>query len=113
MHMSEPNTHAPKPAASHGPSFQAYMIVFFVLCVCTGLSFLANQIFGQGHTSMYIIMVVSVVKATLVAVIFMHLKTDWPRVYCIIIPVSVMGVMMMIVLLPDILLSWHHYYYAP
>ncbi len=100
-----------QPAAHHGPNFQAYINVFIALCVLTGVSFLANLVLGQGHASMWIIMAVSVVKATLVAVIFMHLITDWSKVYCIIIPVCVMGVMMMIVLLPDIVLGWHNYLY--
>ena len=45
------------------------------------------------------------VKAACVAAIFMHLKFDFGKVYCIIIPVSIMAVMMIIVLLPDIVLS--------
>jgi caa(3)-type oxidase subunit IV len=110
--MSEHEMHSPPAkAADHGPNFQAYMYVFFALCVLTATSFLANLLLGQGHASLVIIMAVSVIKATLVAMIFMHLKGDWPKLYCIIIPVCVMGVMMMIVLLPDIVLSWHHYYY--
>ena len=110
--MSEHEMHSPAvKAADHGPSFQAYMYVFGFLCVLTLTSFLANFLLGQGHASMVIILMVSVVKATLVAMIFMHLKFDWSKVYCIIIPVCVMGVMMMIVLLPDIVLAWHHYYY--
>ena len=40
--------------------------------------------------------------------IFMHLQADWGKVYFIIIPVIVMGIMMMIVLMPDIVLTWHH-----
>jgi hypothetical protein len=43
-----------------------------------------------------------------VALIFMHLKFDFGRLYCIIIPVSIMAVMMIIVLLPDIVIGWHH-----
>jgi caa(3)-type oxidase subunit IV len=107
-------THINTPAArvaDHGPNFQAYMYVFFALCVLTATSFFANLLLGRGHTSFVVIMLVSVVKATLVGLIFMHLKFDWPKVYCIIIPVSVMGVMMMIVLLPDIVFAWHHYFY--
>jgi caa(3)-type oxidase subunit IV len=100
---------APVPqAAEHGPNFQTYIAVFIALSVCTGLSFLANMIFGQGHTSMVIIMVVAVVKATLVAMIFMHLKFDWSKLYCIVIPVCAMAVMIVIVLLPDIVFAWHH-----
>ena len=105
------------PASAHGPNFQTYMFVFYALCVLTLTSFLANlfltQMMGLPHLSMVVIMAVSVAKATLVAMIFMHLKFDWPKVYCIIIPVCVMGVMMMIVLLPDIVIAWHqgHYLY--
>jgi caa(3)-type oxidase subunit IV len=118
--MSEPfggnsNSHAttapPIQGADHGPSFQVYMYVFYALCVLTATSFLANQLLGRGQTTFVVIMLVSIVKATLVAMIFMHLKFDWPRLYCIIIPVCVMGVMMMIVLLPDIVLGWHQYFY--
>ena len=118
--MSEPlvnNSKAPQNntptvrAADHGPNFQAYMYVFYALCVLTATSFFANLILGRNQTSFVVIMIVSVVKATLVGLIFMHLKFDWPKLYCIIIPVCVMGVMMMIVLLPDIVLGWHHYFY--
>jgi caa(3)-type oxidase subunit IV len=116
--MSEPfagNSDAPTPpeikGAPHSPNFQAYMYVFYALCVFTAVSFLANALLGRGQASFVVIMLVAVVKATLVAIIFMHLKVDWPKVYCIIIPVSIMGVMMMIVLLPDIVFAWHHYFY--
>jgi caa(3)-type oxidase subunit IV len=114
--MAEHDLNGPiaKPA-HHGPNFQAYMFVFYALSALTAVSFLSNWLvahaMGLEHLSMVIILAVAVVKATLVAVIFMHLKFDWPKVYCIIIPVCVMGVMMMIVLLPDIVISWHHYLY--
>jgi hypothetical protein len=57
---------------------------------------------------MGLIMIVSVVKATLVALIFMHLKFDWGRLYFLVIPVLILGVMMMVVLLPDIVIGWHY-----
>jgi caa(3)-type oxidase subunit IV len=104
-----------REAPAHGPNFQAYMYVFYALCVLTLTSFLANLILSQmlhlPHLSLLVIMAVSIAKATLVAMIFMHLKFDGPKLYCIIIPVCVMGVMMMIVLMPDIVFSWHHYFY--
>jgi caa(3)-type oxidase subunit IV len=97
----------PSHAADHaGPTFETYIFVFIALCICTGLSFLANLVFGQGMTSAAIIIVIAVVKASLVASIFMHLKFDWPRLYCIVIPVTVMAIMMMIVLLPDQVFFW-------
>jgi cytochrome c oxidase subunit IV len=103
--------------AHGGPSFQLYMNVFYALSVFTALSFVFNELARHDiisyMTSVTLIVIVAVVKALCVATIFMHLKFDWRRVYCIIIPVSIMAVMMVIVLLPDIVLSWHHGLYEP
>jgi caa(3)-type oxidase subunit IV len=107
--MSDPN----KP--QHAPNFKAYMAVFYILCGLTAVSFVSNGLLahkmGMVQASMWLILLVACVKATCVAMIFMHLKADWPKLYCIIIPVCVMGVMMIIVLLPDIVLGWHYNYY--
>ena len=89
-----------------GPPFKAYIAVFIALALCTALSFVVNGVFGQNQSSMMIILVVAVIKAVLVALIFMHLKFDWSKLYFIIIPVMILTVMMMIVLLPDIVLAW-------
>jgi|ERR1043165_3444317 cytochrome c oxidase subunit IV len=92
-----------------GPSFQMYMYVFYALCVCTALSFAVNYVLGHNHTSAGIIMIVAVIKATLVAGIFMHLKFDWGKVYCIVVPVCIVTVMMVIILSIDTTLAWHAY----
>lgn len=97
--------------AHAGPDFKAYMTVFVILSVLTAVSFVVNAILGQNHASMFIILGVAVVKAVCVAAIFMHLKMDWSNLYFIIIPVVIMAVMMSIVLLPDIVLGWHHNYF--
>ena len=102
-------THA-HPYQDHrpaGPNFQAYLTVFYVLCVLTAASFGVNFVLGQNHTSAAVIVLIAIVKAVCVAGIFMHLRFDWNRLYCIVIPVSILAVMMMIVLLPDIVLGWH------
>ena len=90
-----------------GPSFQAYLMVFGALCVCTAASFIISALMGHNHTSASIIMAVAVVKAVLVAGIFMHLKFDFGKLYCIILPVCVVTVMMVIILSIDIVLAWH------
>ena len=96
-----------EPAAHAGPDFRIYIIIFAALSVFTLLSFLVNAIFGAGnHTGATIIMGIAVIKATLVAMIFMHLKWDWNRLYFLIIPAFILGAMMMMVLMPDIVLSW-------
>ncbi|MSQ95409.1 MAG: hypothetical protein EXR98_12735 [Gemmataceae bacterium] len=92
-----------------GPSFQAYMYVFYALCVCTALSFVVNFALGHNLTSAGIIMFVAIIKATLVAGIFMHLKFDWGKLYCIILPVCIVTVMMVIILSIDTTLAWHAY----
>ena len=58
--------------------------------------------------SFVIILGVAVVKAALVGYIFMHLVSDWRKLYFMIFPAFILGAMMMIVLLPDIVLAWQH-----
>src|SRR5271165_423403 len=99
--MSDTNSHAVSAPKSDA-HFQAYLKVFYALCVLTAVSFITNALLGHGMAAFLIIMAVAIVKAVQVALVFMHLNHDWPKLYCIIIPVCVMGVMMMIVLLPDI-----------
>lgn len=105
----EPQAHAPD--AHGGPSFSAYMNVFYLLCGFTAISFVVNHFLGQNHTSAAIILGVAAVKALCVAAIFMHLRQDWGKLYFIIIPVVIMAVMMSIVFLPDIVLGWHKNYF--
>jgi cytochrome c oxidase subunit IV len=90
-----------------GPSYWTYLYVFLALCVFTAISFLVNWSLGIGsHTGMAVIMCVAVCKATLVCMFFMHLKYEWSKLYFLIVPVAILGVMMMIVLLPDIVFGW-------
>jgi caa(3)-type oxidase subunit IV len=120
--MSEPNEHiapgvgpTPHHVPGHddhaGPSFQTYLNVFYALSVCTALSFVSNyfvaHMLNMHFASAAIIMAVAVLKATLVAGIFMHLKFDWGKLYCIILPVCVVTVMMVIILSIDATLVWH------
>ena len=96
-----------------GPNFQTYLYVFYALAICTAISFVSNyfiaQQMGREFTSATIIMIVAVIKASLVAAIFMHLKFDWSKLYCIILPVCVVTVMMVIILSIDATLAWHAY----
>lgn len=105
-----PHTHTHDAHDHHGPDVKTYMVIFGALVVFTALSFLFNWLANRGvitHTTSFLaILTVAVIKATLVAMFFMHLKFDWGRVYFIVIPVMVLCVMMMIILLPDIVLGW-------
>src|SRR5436309_854764 len=101
-----------EPAAHAGPDFRLYLIIFAALSVFTLLSFVVNwaeRVFGFGaQTGATIIMGIAIIKATLVAMIFMHLKWDWSRLYFLIIPAFILGIMMMFVLMPDVVYSWKH-----
>ena len=99
-------------AGHHDPAalFKAYIQIFVILCGFTAVSFAANTLVHwhviSALTSAIIILIVAVIKAGCVAYIFMHLKYDWGKVYCIMIPVVIMCVMMIIVLMPDGVLGW-------
>jgi cytochrome c oxidase subunit 4 len=97
----------------HGPSlFKVYMIIAVVLSVCTATSFFFNALARaetiSHFTSFVLILGVAILKATLVAMYFMHLKWDWNLLYFLIIPAFILGAMMMVVLMPDILLGQEH-----
>ncbi len=99
-----------EPAAHAGADFRLYLIIFAALSVFTLLSFVVNwaehQFGFSPQTGATIIMGIAIIKATLVAMIFMHLKWDWSRLYFLIIPAFILGAMMMMVLMPDIVLAW-------
>ena len=105
--MTDAQTHA---EAHHGPDVKSYLVIFGALSVFTAISFVVNEFVRHdtisATTGMLLILGVAVVKAVLVGMYFMHLKYDWSKLYCIVIPVSVMAVMMMIVLLPDQVFFW-------
>lgn len=93
----------------HGPGFAAYMTVAAALSVCTVASFFFNGL-AQNQVittfvSFALILSVAILKATLVGLIFMHLKWDWKLLYFLLVPAFILGVMMMVVLMPDALLG--------
>ena len=102
--------HATTDDAAHDLRVRAYFTVFIALSIFTVVSFLANEAVRQGwigaFTSFVIIISVAVIKAFLVGLIFMHLNFDWGKVYFIIVPIFILGVMMMLVLMPDIVIPW-------
>ena len=88
-----------------------YLVVFGALVIFTAISFLVNFAERAGsigkETGFTLILGVAICKAVLVGLFFMHLVFDWRRFYFIIIPVMVLGVLLVIVLLPDIVIAWH------
>jgi cytochrome c oxidase subunit 4 len=103
-HSSDSHAHG------HGEvKTKIYLAIFGALTGFTLISFVANFA-ANNHwishfTSFTIILSVAMVKATLVAMYFMHLVFDWGKVFIMIVPALVLGPMLMVVLLPDIVLS--------
>jgi cytochrome c oxidase subunit 4 len=91
-----------------GPSVQAYLVIFGALSIFTAISFVVNATVGRNTTGMLIILAVAVVKAILVGLYFMHLVVDWGKLYYLIFPTFILAAMFITVLLPDIVLAWHH-----
>ncbi|MER3416210.1 MAG: oxidase [Gemmataceae bacterium] len=84
-----------------------YLAVFGFLVIFTAVSFWTVSRFwplshDAGHT---LVMLVAVVKAVLVAMFFMHLVFDWFKVYYMIVPALVFGIVVMCALLPDMTFS--------
>ena len=96
------------PEHHEGPGFQAYMVVFVALSVFTAISFLVNATVGRNMTGLLIILSVAVIKAILVGLYFMHLVVDWGKLYYLIFPTFILAAMFITVLMPDIVLVWHH-----
>lgn len=69
--MSTPSTHAPQ----HVVSVATYLKVFGALLVLTALTVTVSEM-DLGRTSLLVALTVAVVKAGLVAAIFMHLWYD-------------------------------------
>jgi cytochrome c oxidase subunit 4 len=96
-----------------GPSLQLYLTIAAALAVFTVASFVANFAANPDRhwisktTSFTIILGVAVCKAVLVGAFFMHLKFEWGKLYFMIVPALILGVMMMLVLLPDAVIAWH------
>jgi caa(3)-type oxidase subunit IV len=105
-------TETETPTTEHHAETNAkiYLVIFAALAVFTAASFLANDAMRHEiitpYTSFALILGVAICKTVLVAMFFMHLKLDWSRLYFVIIPVMLLATMMVIVLLPDIVLSW-------
>lgn len=106
--MTEPQAAtAPAEEHGHGPPVRIYLLVFGALCFCTAVSFVVNTTFPlHSPSALGIILGVAVIKAVLVGMFFMHLKYEWSKLYFLIVPVAILGVMMMIVLMPDIVVAW-------
>ena len=100
MNATEANTGNPVDT----PTTRVSLFVFLMLCVLTGLSFwvansylMENKVVGWAA-----MMLVSVAKALLVILFFMHLWWERAWKYVLTIPALFMGVLLVLLLVPDV-----------
>jgi cytochrome c oxidase subunit 4 len=94
----------------HGPTLPMYLGVAAILGVFTASSFIFNEMVRHDMLSnmagLWLILGVAVCKAALVGAFFMHLRYDWFKLYFLIVPTLILGVMMMLVFMPDMVMAW-------
>jgi cytochrome c oxidase subunit 4 len=95
--------HDSQEHAEHG-GVGKYLVVFAALCVLTGVSFFTYSpywTFGK-HAAWALMMCVSVTKAMLVIMFFMHLLWEANWKWVLTIPASFMSLFLCLMLVPDI-----------
>ncbi len=89
-----------------------YIFVFVALCVLTTMSFLTYSDLWRLHVSPEVsrvfMMAVSCTKAMLVIMFFMHLKWEANWKWVLTVPASVMSMLLICALIPDIGLRMRH-----
>ena len=108
-HAADGDEHA---HADHGGNAK-YVYVFLALCVLTGASFFTYSSAWPWHdqplVGRWFMMAVSCTKAMLVISFFMHLKYEADWKYVLTIPASIMSLLLIMALVPDIGLRMRSY----
>jgi len=99
----------------HG-STGLYVTVFVALCILTSMSFLTYFDFWRERVpvgvSRAFMMAVSCCKAMLVITFFMHLKWEANWKWVLTVPASLLAIVLMLVLVPDVGLRMRHASYT-
>jgi cytochrome c oxidase subunit 4 len=93
-------------AHAHGASFRQYIYVFIALCVLTSASFFTNSSYwpwrDSPHLTWSFMIAVSITKALLVVLVFMHVLYEASWKYVLTIPCIAMALFLGLMLVPDI-----------
>ena len=87
----------------HGGTLRTYLMVFGALCVLTAISLTSAYLFQESPVVSWVIMMaVSCMKALLVISFFMHLLWEANWKYVLTVPASVMSLLLVLLLIPDV-----------
>jgi cytochrome c oxidase subunit 4 len=112
--MSDSTTHGrmPEPEEPHGVTVPTphhsvnYYFIFFSLVILTIVTVLvAMHRFESEVVNLLLALLVASIKATLVAMFFMHLKFEGKLIYLIFVVPLVLCVLLIVALIPDIVLT--------
>ena len=87
-----------------------YKAIFFVLCIFTGISWLADELgdFLPSHgVLVFIVLGVATMKALCVMLFFMHLKFEGRWKYVILAPTIILACGLPLALIPDVGLNYY------
>ena len=87
------------------PTDKLYLAIAGSLAGLTIISYAADRMGIPRAGLILVVLSVALVKATLVAMFFMHLKFDWTKVRVMIIPALLLAAVLVLALLPDITLA--------
>jgi cytochrome c oxidase subunit 4 len=91
-----------------------YIMIFFTLVVLTVVTVLvALHRFDNELVNVLLALLVASIKATFVAMYFMHLKFEGKLIYCIFIVPLLLTVLLVCALIPDIAHGIHHIAHIP
>lgn len=96
-------------ADSHSNHKVNYTAIFFVLCLCTGASVLADLGGESVEWSVMVglVMGIACIKATFVLLYFMHIKFETAWKYILLAPTVVLALALPLALSPDV--GFHYY----
>ncbi len=93
-------------AESHNePTDKMYLAIAASLAGLTIVSYVGDLLHMPRSALICLVLAVAVVKASLVAAFFMHLRFDWTKVKVMIIPAIILAAVLVFALLPDITLA--------
>jgi cytochrome c oxidase subunit 4 len=91
--------------AHNEPNDKMYLAIAGSLAGLTIVSYIGDLMHMPRPALISLVLIVAIIKASLVAVFFMHLKFDWSKVKIMIIPAVILAAVLVFALLPDITLA--------
>lgn len=104
----EPHGHG-EPTPHHAVNYYAIFVLLVILTVVTVGAYFALMAMGMHNELLRVVVALSIaaVKASFVAMFFMHLKFEGKLIYLIAIVPLILTVLLVMALIPDIVHSRH------